>query len=36
MEILDFTGYIEDEKVQIAKRHILPKQIKENGLSKKE
>ena len=36
MEILDFTGYIEDEKVQIAKRHILPKQIKENGLTKTE
>ena len=36
MEILDFTGYIEDEKVQIAKRHILPKQIKENGLTKSE
>jgi len=34
MEILDFSGYIEDEKVQIAKRHILPKQIEENGLSK--
>ena len=34
MEILDFTGYIEDEKVQIAKRHILPKQIEENGLTK--
>ena len=36
MEILDFTGYIEDEKVQIAKRHILPKQIDENGLTKNE
>ena len=34
MEILDFSGYIEDEKVQIAKRHILPKQIEENGLDK--
>ena len=33
MEILDFSGYIEDEKVQIAKRHILPKQIEENGLT---
>ena len=36
MEILDFTGYIEDEKVQIAKRHILPKQIEENGLTKQQ
>ena len=32
MEILDFSGYIEDEKLQIAKRHILPKQVAENGL----
>ena len=36
MEILEFTGYIEDEKVQIAKRHILPKQGKENGLTKEQ
>ncbi len=36
MEILDFTGYIEDEKVQISKQHILPKQIEENGLTKNE
>ena len=34
MEILDFSGYIEYEKVQITKRHILPKQIEENGLDK--
>ena len=33
MEILNFSGYIEDEKVQIAKRHIIPKQVDENGLS---
>ncbi|MEE9189322.1 MAG: endopeptidase La [Candidatus Neomarinimicrobiota bacterium] len=36
MEILDFSGYIEDEKVKIAKRHLIPKQIKENGLFKKD
>ena len=36
MEILDFSGYIEDEKIQIAKRHILPKQIEENGLTKEQ
>tara|TARA_Y100000748_G_scaffold89248_1_gene74170 strand:+ start:7650 stop:10061 length:2412 start_codon:yes stop_codon:yes gene_type:complete len=36
MEILDFSGYIEDEKLQIAKRHILPKQIAENGLDNKQ
>ena len=34
MEIIDFSGYIVDEKVQIAKRHLVPKQIEENGLSK--
>lgn len=32
MEILDFSGYIEDEKVHIAKQHLIPKQIEENGL----
>ena len=36
MEILDFTGYIEDEKIKIAQQHLLPKQIEENGLNKKE
>ncbi len=36
MEILEFSGYIQDEKVQIAKRHLIPKQTKENGLKKTE
>ncbi|MDG1544084.1 MAG: endopeptidase La, partial [archaeon] len=36
MEILDFSGYIEDEKIKIAQQHLLPKQIEENGLNKKE
>ena len=36
MEILDFSGYIEDEKIKIAQRHLIPKQIEENGLTKKE
>ena len=36
MEIIDFSGYIEDEKVQIAKRHLIPKQLEENGLMKKD
>ena len=36
MEILEFTGYIQDEKVEIANRHLLPKQIKEHGLKKSE
>ena len=32
MEIIRIPGYTEDEKVEIAKRHLLPKQIKANGL----
>ncbi len=36
MEILEFSGYIQDEKLQIAKRHLIPKQVKENGLTKPE
>ncbi len=33
MEILEFSGYIEDEKVNIAQQHLVPKQIEENGLT---
>jgi ATP-dependent Lon protease len=33
MEIIRFSGYIEQEKMQIAKRFLMPKQIKENGLT---
>ena len=36
MEILDFAGYILDEKIHIAKDHLIPKQIKEHGLKDKE
>ena len=36
MEVLDFTGYIVEEKVEIAKKHLIPKQIKEHGLKKSE
>lgn len=32
MEIIDVTGYTIEEKVEIAKRHLLPKQLKEHGL----
>ncbi len=32
MEIIRIPGYTEDEKVEIAKRHLLPKQIKAHGL----
>jgi len=36
MEILEYTGYILEEKTEIAKKHLLPKQIKEHGLKEKE
>ncbi len=32
MEIIRLEGYTEDEKVEIATRHLLPKQVKEHGL----
>jgi ATP-dependent Lon protease len=35
MEIIELPGYLLDEKVQIAKRHLLPKQIERHGLLKK-
>ena len=36
MEIIRISGYTEDEKVEIAKRHLLIKQIKGHGLKKNE
>ena len=33
MEVIRFSGYIEDEKVQIAKNFLIPKQVRENGLT---
>ncbi|MDR3285383.1 MAG: endopeptidase La [Holosporales bacterium] len=36
MEIIRIPGYTEDEKIQIAKRHLIPKQMKLHGLSDKE
>ena len=36
MEIIRIPGYTEDEKVEIAKRHLIPKQIKAHGLKKNE
>lgn len=35
MEIINVTGYTIEEKVEIAKRHLLPKQLKEHGLNTK-
>ena len=34
MEIINVTGYTIEEKVEIAKKHLLPKQLKEHGLNK--
>jgi ATP-dependent Lon protease len=36
MEVIRLPGYTEDEKVEIAQRHLLPKQVKEHGLKKGE
>ena len=35
MEILELAGYTEEEKLEIAKRHLLPKQMAEHGLELK-
>ncbi|MBI9033940.1 MAG: endopeptidase La, partial [Bacteroidales bacterium] len=34
MEIIDVSGYLMEEKVEIAKRHLIPKQIREHGFKK--
>ncbi|REL36185.1 endopeptidase La [Thalassotalea euphylliae] len=36
MEVIRLSGYTEDEKLNIAKRHLVPKQIERNGLKAKE
>lgn len=35
MEIIELNGYTDEEKEQIAKRYLVPKQIKNNGLTEK-
>jgi len=32
MELIEFSSYIEQEKLEIAKRYLLPRQLQENGL----
>ena len=36
MEVIRISGYTEDEKVEIAKEHLIPKQVKSHGLKKGE
>lgn len=36
MEIIRIPGYTEDEKVEIAKRHLIPKQVQDHGLKETE
>src|SRR6476661_2226786 len=36
MEIIDLTGYTQEEKTQIAKKHLWPKQLREHGLGETE
>lgn len=36
MEIIELTGYALEEKIQIAKKHLLPKQLIEHGLNEKD
>ena len=36
MEIIEVTGYTVEEKVQIAKRHLVPKHLEDTGISKKD
>ncbi len=33
MEVIRLSGYTEDDKLEIARRHLIPKQLEENGLS---
>ena len=35
MEVIEVSGYTEDDKLNIASQYLVPKQIKENGLAKK-
>src|SRR5687767_518900 len=36
MEIISLSGYTEEEKLEISRRHLVPKQIEENGLEKED
>ncbi len=36
MEIIDLSGYLLEEKIEIAKRHLIPKQLNEHGVKKEQ
>ena len=36
LEIIEVTGYTVEEKLEIAKRHLVPKQLRENGINEKQ
>jgi ATP-dependent Lon protease len=36
MEIIEVNGYTVEEKIEIARRHLLPKQLEENGVTKEQ
>ncbi|MFT5701365.1 MAG: ATP-dependent Lon protease [Desulforhopalus sp.] len=36
MEVIQLPGYILEEKVEIAKRHLIPKQLREHGMTNKQ
>ena len=36
MEIITMTGYTNEEKIEIGKQHLVPKQVKEHGLDTKQ
>ncbi len=36
MELIEMTGYLQEEKAEIAKRHLVPKQLEEHGVASKQ
>jgi ATP-dependent Lon protease len=36
MELIEVSGYITEEKIEIARKHLIPKELEENGFSKNE
>lgn len=36
MEVIDLSGYLVEEKIEIAKRHLIPKQLEDHGVKKKQ